>query len=108
MRRKTAIFFFLTVIFMTLSGIVPVCYADTEKGDTTMEQLVITLDRMHNRCFAKWEKPSVSGGGEYTAILEAVDESGNEKEAIRTTIPLTRITTWRMRARRTDSRTGCA
>ena len=86
MRRKTAIFLLLTVILMTLSGIVPVCYADTEKGDTTMEQLVITLDRMHNRCLAKWEKPSVNGSGEYTAIIESVDESWNAKEAIRTQV----------------------
>ena len=68
-----------------LMMLVPVCFADTEKGDQTVENIVITLDRMHNRCCCKWEKPAAAERDEYTAILEAVDEDGTARELLRAT-----------------------
>ena len=86
MRKKIAVVLLLAAILMMLPGFTPVCYADTEKEDNNMENIEITLDRMHNRCYVKWEKPTAEGDGEYTAIVESVDESGNAKEAIRTQV----------------------
>lgn len=81
MRTRLFAAFMLTIYLLIM--IVPVCYAGTEEGETAMENIDITLNRMHNRCLCSWEKPSAEGNGDYTVIVEAVDESGNAREAIR-------------------------
>ena len=85
MKKITAVVM-LAVMLLSLQALVYVCHADTGKEDKKMENITITLERPHNRCVCKWDKPDIEGEDEYTVILEAVDEKGNAEEVLRTEV----------------------